>query len=452
MQAHAQRPLMAGFTIFITLIGCGAALVAAQDTPVIAVALAGLAASLGLVLLAPAAALALLVLTRFTFEMAWDQRVVGFGILELLAIGTPLAVLLVLMIHRPRFAHLPFVKPVILWSIVIAGIGAISALAHGNAMSVVQTTLRLTSGLPVFLLTVMVVRSFSHARRLLRLWALSAIPAVLVFYAYGDSSAMSYHGLLRLRALYHDVVTPAFVACVTIHLCLYFVGVERRRQDGDRSLWRIALLTGSIGLLGRMLFVTYHNALLIVCFLTAFVSSWAQRRFGLLLAGLLLAVGLSQIPTIQQRWWREIAIVQGDHDPIGFASGRPNRWRRFLGRWERAPMVTKVVGVYGAWGNPENQFLHLMIDLGPIGALATVGLLLSITLSLRRWIREETDPEKRSFFILILALLVGSIGAWITSTPLVFTNFQWFLWSIAGLAVVARQSQITTEPGTKERL
>jgi len=443
MQAQAQRPLLAGFMLLVTLLGCGAALIGSQGSPVVGVALAALVAALGLVLVAPAAALSLLVVTRFTFEMAWDQRLAGFGILELLAVGTPLAVLLVLMIHRPRFAHLPLVKPVLVWAGIVAGMGAISALAHGHGLKALETVLRVTSGLPIFLLTVMVVRSFAHARKILWLWMMGAIPAVLVFYAYGDAGAMTYHGLLRLRALYHDVVTPAFVACVTIHVCFFFMGVEWRRGGDRRVLFGLGL---SLLVLGRMLFVTYHNALLIMCFLAGFATTWMRRRFGLLLAALLLAVGLSQLPSIQQRWWREIAIIQGDHDPIGFASGRPNRWRRFIARWERTPPATKFVGGFGLWGNPENQFLQLIMDFGPVAGLATVFVLLSIALRLRRWIRIESDPDKRAFFVLVLSLLVGSLGAWITATPLTFTNFHWFLWSLIGLAVAARHGDRELRP------
>ena len=50
-----------------------------------------------------------------------------------------------------------------------------------------------------------------------------------------------------------------------------------------------------------------------------------------------------------------------------------------------------------------------------------------------------TEPSYAA--LLVLALLVGSLGAWITATPLAFTNFQWFLWSCVGLAVATRRDR-----------
>jgi hypothetical protein len=431
VHARSQTPFLATFLGGICVVGAVGALLTVQGSPLMAIALFLLVGALGIVVLSPALALSLLVASRFSFEMAWDQGVGGLSVLDLLGGGVPLAVLIVVLLRQPRFGHLPLVRPTLLWTALLWAFAGLYVLAGGPTMPTLENTLRFTSGVPIFLLTVIVVRDFPHALRILGLWVVGAIPVVGVFYAYGEQDAMHYHGVLRLRALYHDVVTPAVVACMALHISLFFVALGRMRGWARP---RIALLVLAALVFGRMLFLTFHNGLTAVAFLAAFTIAVLRRQFGLLCAGLAILLVMTQIPDVQRRWWREIAIAKGEHDPIGFASGRPDRWRRFLERYEFEPSMDKLVGLHGSWGNPENQLLQLLIDLGPVGGLATLGLLWMIIRRMLRWRRATDDPEQRLFFALIIGLLIGSSAAWVTATPLTFTNFQWFLWCLTGLA------------------
>jgi hypothetical protein len=335
------------------------------------------------------------------------------------------------LLRQPRFAHLPLVKATLTWCAVLWAFAGVYVLAGGNPMTTLENTMRFTSGIPIFLLTAIVVRDFEHALRILTYWIVGALPVLSVFYIYGEQDAMSYHGVLRLRALYHDVVTPAVVACMSLHVCLFFIGYGRLR---GWAAGRLAVLAFATVLFGRMLFLTFHNGLTSVAFLAGFTIAVLRRQFLLLFAAVALLLLMTQIPSVQQRWWREIAIAQGEHDPIGFASGRPNRWRRFLARYEHEPPMAKVIGMHGTWGNPENQLLQLLIDLGPVVGLLTLGLLFWIVRCVIRWRRQCRDPARRLFYAMIAGLLIGSSAAWVTATPLAFTNFQWFLWCLTGLA------------------
>jgi len=417
------------FGVWITLQGAGLA--------VVALSVLGLA--LGILVLSPRQAFLLLVATRFCFEMFWDQRVLGFSVLDFLGAGVPLAVLVVIALSRARVTAVPLAKPLIAWAFVLAGSAAVFTVVHGKSLVVLENTLRMTCGIPIFLLTVMVVRDFDDAWKVLRLWLFGAVPVALIFYVYGDHMAMEYHGVIRQKAFYHDVVTPAVVACMAMLISVYLIGMGSRR--GWRPGWLVALVCLA-AIFGRMLFLTFHNALAGVAVLSLVTFYFLRRRVGVILCVLITLVLLSQDSRVQQRWWREVAILKGEKDAIAFASGRPNQWRYYLAQYEDLNTVDQMVGVHGTWGDPENQFLQLLGDVGPVLGLLTVGLLIWILWMVHRWGAEETHRERRQFFHFIEAVLFGTSAAWITATPLTYSNFQWFLFCLLGLAAAVRRQSL----------
>lgn len=435
MQSRALHPLQHLIWIPAAAAGLFGAWVALEGSAVAAVALFVLLGALGIVILRPVPALALLVFTRFSFEMFWNQRVYGFSVLDFLGAGVPVAVLLSIFLARPRFAHVPLARPILAWATIVWISAVVYIVVGGETFPVLENTLRYTCGVPIFLLTVMVVTDFEQAWKLLRLWLLGAVPVAAIFYWYGERLAMEYHGVVRMKAFYHDVVTPAVVGCMSMLIALFLLGLGWMRRW--RPHWILALLVAAV-LFGRLVYLTFHNALAGVAFLGVAAFFFLRRRFGLLACLLVLLVGLAQVERVQQRWWREIAILEGEQEMVAFASGRPNQWRFYLGRFLEMGRMDQCLGVHGTWGDPENQFLQLLGDLGPVVGLYTVGVVLWILWTIYRWSKQEVDPERKLFFHFVVAVLVGSGAAWITATPLTYSNFQWFLFCLVGLAVAVR--------------
>jgi O-antigen ligase len=367
--------------------------------------------------------------------MFWEQRIYGFSVLDFLGAGVPVAVLLSIFLARPRFLHLPLASPILVWAVIVWVSAGVYVAVAGNSLVVVENTLRYTCGVPIFLLTVMVVTDFERVWRLLRLWLLGAVPVAAIFYGYGERLAMEYHGVVRMKAFYHDVVTPAVVGCMSMLISLFLLGLGRMRRW--RPTWILALLI-SVGVFGRLVYLTFHNALAGVAFLSTTAFLFLRRRFAFLGVALVLLVGLSQTDRVQQRWWREIAILRGEQDPIAFASGRPNQWRFYVGRFRDMERMDQCLGVHGTWGDPENQFIQLLGDLGPVLGLYTLGLVVWVLWTVYRWSKQEADPERKLFLQFVAAVLLGSGAAWITATPLTYSNFQWFLFCLVGLAVAVR--------------
>jgi O-antigen ligase len=195
-----------------------------------------------------------------------------------------------------------------------------------------------------------------------------------------------------------------------------------------------------------VLFLTFSGALTASTFLALITMAVLERRWGLSLLVVVLVAGFFQIPSVQQRWFREVAIISGEEDVIAFASGRPHRWQRFLDRHGDAPITEKLVGVHGRWGNPENGLLHLLVDLGIMGTVATLLLLGHAGMSMLRWWREEDDPRVKLLHGLTFSVAVGYGAAWATGTPFAWINYQWFLWSCLG-ACAALRARVSTVEG-----
>ncbi|MDH3591978.1 MAG: hypothetical protein OER88_08875, partial [Planctomycetota bacterium] len=111
-------------------------------------------------------------------------------------------------------------------------------------------------------------------------------------------------------------------------------------------------------------------------------------------------------------------------------------------RFERLPTTGQVLGVHGAWGNPESQPLQLLTDLGYAGGTLTLAFLFYVLLSIWRWRREETDPERRLYLAFVSSAAVGSVAGWVTMTMLCMVNFQWWFFSCLGVAAVSRQQRL----------
>lgn len=436
MYARTQRTPLALFGLGTIAFGFAGLVLTTKGLPIATLALTLIIVAMFVLLLSPRSAVFLLCLFRFGLDMAWESKVGGIGVLDVLGAGVPVATLVVYAMRRPQVLHMPMVRPILLWTASIWSLAGIYLLGGGDPMTTVENSLRFTSGVSVFFLVLAVIPNFESGLRLTAVWVIGAIPVIAVFFALGSNNAMNYHGVLRHRALFFDVVTPALVGSICLISCIMFFGIARLRRADPRLLAALAIL----GLVAaRMIFLTFSNATAGITILSIVMLLLYRKR--LLPIGLLLFVVavLSQHPAVQQRWWREIAIASGDVDPIAFASGRPNRWKRHIGRFDNLPLTDKLIGVRGAWGNPESQPLQLMTDLGFVGGTLTLFFLVYVLFGLWRWIREETDPERKLFFSFVSACAVGSVAGWITMTMLCMINFQWWFFSCFGVAAIARQ-------------
>lgn len=435
MRAQPANPLALLFLPAVTTIGLAAFWLSLSGSAVPAVAIAVIIVAIFVLFVSPTTALLLLAASRFSFDMAWRYKISGLGVLDFLGAGVPCGVLMLLLLTRPRLGHLPLVRPAVIWAAIVWALASFALLADGPVLTTIESALKFTSGVAIFLLTCIVVTRFRHALHLLLFWIAGTVPVVVVFFLYGDTHAMQYHGIQRLRALFHDPGTPAIVASLGLLSCIAVIRI------GKVLGWRLRFLLVYACwavVLSRVLFLTFSGAMTASTILAVLILLVLERRWSWLAIGCVVLLGFWQLPRVQQRWYREASILEGREEAIAFASGRPHRWKRFLKKYEDSPPVDKIVGAFGKWGNPESGFLHVGLDLGPIGATATFVLLVTIALSLLRWWREEGEPEVRHFYAVTLSIATGYLVAWITATPFTWVNLQWFLWSCIGACAALR--------------
>lgn len=435
MHEQSANPLGLLFMPMVTAIGLVAFWISLSGSAVPAVALAVIVVALVVLFVSPTTALFLLAASRFSFDMAWRYKISGLGVLDFLGAGVPCGVVMLLLLARPRLGHIPLVRAAATWAAVVWALALLALLSGGPVLTTIESALKFTSGVAIFLLTCIVVKRFKHALHMLLFWIAGTVPVVVVFFLYGDTHAMQYHGIQRLRALYHDPGTPAIVASLGLLSCIAVIRIGRHL---DWKLRFLLVYAAWAVVLGRFLFLTFSGAMTGSTILAVLTLLILERRWAWLVACGVLLVGFWQLPSVQRRWYREASILQGEEETIAFASGRPHRWKRFLKRYEDSPPVDKIVGAFGKWGNPESGFLHVGLDLGPIGASATFVLLTMIALSLLRWWREEGRPEVRHFHAMTLSIATGYLVAWVTATPFTWVNLQWFLWSCIGACAALR--------------
>jgi len=435
MRAQSASPLALLFMPTVTVIGLAAFWLSLSGSAVPAIAIAVIIVAIFVLFVSPTTAFFLLAASRFSFDMAWRYKISGLGVLDFLGAGVPCGVLMLLLLTRPRLGHIPLVRASVIWAAIVWALALLALLAGGPMLIIIESALKFTSGVAIFLLACIVVTRFRHALHLLLYWIAGTVPVVAVFFLYGDTHAMQYHGIQRLRALYHDPGTPAIVASLGLLSCIAVIRIGRELGWKTRFLliyacWAVVL--------SRVLFLTFSGAMTGSTILAIVILLVLERRWSWLAIFCVLLAASWQLPRVQQRWYREASILEGREEAIAFASGRPHRWKRFLKKYEDSPPVDKIVGAFGKWGNPENGFLHVGLDLGPIGATATFVLLVTIALSLLRWWREEGQPEVRHFYAVTLCIATGYLVAWVTATPFTWVNMQWFLWSCVGACAALR--------------
>ena len=435
MRAQSASPLGLLFMPTVTVIGLAAFWLSLSGSAVPAIAIAVIIVAIFVLFVSPTTAFFLLAAARFSFDMAWRYKISGLGVLDFLGAGVPCGVLMLLLLTRPRLGHIPLVRPAVIWAAIIWALALLALLAGGPLLVTIESALKFTSGVAIFLLACLVVTRFQHALHLLLYWIAGTVPVVVVFFLYGDTHAMQYHGIQRLRALYHDPGTPAIVASLGLLSCIAVIRIGR--ELGWRHRFLLIYACWAV-VLSRVLFLTFSGAMTGSTILAIVILLVLERRWSWLAIFCVLLAASWQLPRVQKRWYREASILEGREEAIAFASGRPHRWKRFLKKYEDAPPVDKIVGAFGKWGNPENGFLHVGLDLGPIGATATFVLLVTIALSLLRWWREEGQPEVRHVYAVTLCIATGYLVAWVTATPFTWVNMQWFLWSCVGACAALR--------------
>jgi O-antigen ligase len=231
---------------------------------------------------------------------------------------------------------------------------------------------------------------------------------------------------------------------------------------GSRGLARWALAV-TAGVLAVSVLLTFSRGAFVGLMVLAAYFLFTERRFKVLLLGLLLLPGALML--LPQAVVERATTGMQTRNVEAISAGRvDNIWRPLAPEILKSPVVGHGLGSM-LWaepvrngsvlkvGHPHNAYLALLLDLGILGAVLVVWFfwhMRGLFLKLRR---QESDPLWQSFFrggtACILLLLVQGV----TDDRFTPTFAQTYLWLAYGFAIglAARQAGPTAHAVPEQR-
>ena len=243
------------------------------------------------------------------------------------------------------------------------------------------------------------------------------------------------HGIQRISGVYEGVYELAFLGVLAVTIGLALADAHDVRAP---VLTLILLAVGAYFLL-----FTYSRSAWAVMAGTIVLYQVLRRRVLLALtivAACVAAYFLSE--TVHHRFEDEVGALTGmtEFDRLGY--GRGGVWRRVVQNFNDWPLDKRLLGGFGI-GNPENQFLNMMVFFGYAGLAAMILMMLAssaeilhrLTRLSHRWNR--LDNAKVAFGCLVVSCywLAGHGNGFNTQI-----SMQWVLWTWTGI-IVADTSQ-----------
>lgn len=211
-----------------------------------------------------------------------------------------------------------------------------------------------------------------------------------------------------------------------------------------RKKIKILFLILTLLALGNIIISFSRNAwigLIIGCLVLIVLYSPKFAKLFILLAGILvlikpIRIRLLQITDMSQnitriKLWETAGYMIKDHSLLGVGSGN---FRAFYPQYTKLhPELLKDI-VQTPYFHPHNVFLKVQCELGIIGTFAFGGLMVSIIIKLKEFIRKYEDPFYNAFFkgflISVIVFLIMNLIDDFFSAPKVAVFF-WILIAIS---------------------
>jgi hypothetical protein len=235
------------------------------------------------------------------------------------------------------------------------------------------------------------------------------------------------HDLLRISGVYEGVYELAFLGLFValIMICL-------RLSRTYFPLWGYPMM--GLGL--YFLYFTYSRTAWSLFLFTLLVFGFIRKKY-IFIGSILLSVILlyTFIPKVQYRFEDELGFISGEKELGTVGYGRGNVWMRTWNDFSNQELFPQMVGTHGL-GNPENQFLGLLIWNGYIGLFTFLVLIIYLTWQLwklRRRIRND-NSFSANISVIFIAVIIG--GYWLAGLGnffLAMISTQWVLWTWTGI-------------------
>ncbi len=238
------------------------------------------------------------------------------------------------------------------------------------------------------------------------------------------------HGIQRISGAYEGVYELAFLGVVSVILGLALLEAEDVKRGA--VCW-LLLLVG-----GYFLYFTYSRSAWIASMGTILLCQFFRRRLALALGILSVCVMLFFLnETVHHRFEDEVGAVTGTSEFGRLGYGRGFVWKRTMRDFHKWPIEKQLLGGFGI-GNPENQFLNMLVFFGYVGLAGMLIMMCTATLTLlaalARLPRERTYLNNTKLLfgcMIVVCYWFAGLGNGFN----VQISIQWVLWTWTGLIV-----------------
>lgn len=394
----------------------------------------------------------LLFLTKFSADLFWQHRLLGFNINILQIQGVLFFILCcILYIRFNKKINRHPLKIILLTLIISNVVASIWGFANSkftlfelvasplSLMHIVEWNMRFLNLTSAFVFIPVVFSKKSDFRILVKIFMFATITPVILgiienydgFFFKNVISGNGYSVKLfpRLTAGYHDSAVLAIVLFTGLSTSFYLFYTETLHVL--KWIYFIYFMT-----IMFLMHNTYSRTLWLTAALFIILFFVYQKKYLPALLLLLFIVTVSAtLPSIQKRFHQEILYLKNNNSESikveKTGTGRIGLWKVATDHYKHLDIVSKIIGTGGAYGS-HNQFIAFLLKNGLIGLLL---FFLLIYLIYRKLIRTK-NMANISEYALVMGLFVSSVL--ITNQFIQLWDhitYNYFFWGITGMLI-----------------
>lgn len=399
----------------------------------------------------------ILMLVRLVIDLFWvfPIRVGGFGLLEMFSGGSTIAcVLLIVIVFKDNFERHPSVHFFLFWNAFLLIHMAFTPFSP----MILSEFFRIFSPVLIFALASSFIDD-DDAPKIMEMFAYAgAIPLGTSLYhlATGqmNTADMMVHGIKRLVGGYQNLRHAGLVMLIITNLGMLQLV---KAFETNRKIW-VIIWTGYTGSAFLCLYLTQIRSSLLPFVLGVPLFFALTRRKNAMYA--LTALGVIAVavsPSIQDRFKDIILIFTIDsQDTAALNSVGSGRYGIWSGSWEefqKRPFLQRMIGlgynghvaltsatflafdkISGRNYDPHNDYLFLIYNFGPIGAIAYTGMALQAIWAAIKITTINVSREHRDIAAICAVVLIGLLmNNTMSNGTVKRVTVGWYFWCMGGM-------------------
>lgn len=399
----------------------------------------------------------ILMVIRLIIDLLWviPFSVGGFGLLEAFSGGSTVAcIMLIVVVFKDNFERHPSVHFFLFWNTLLLIHMAFTPFSP----MILSEFFRIFSPVLIFALASSFLTD-DDAPFIMELFAYAgAIPLLTSLYhlATGqmDTPDMMVHGIKRLIGGYQNLRHAGLVMLIITNLGLLQLV---KAYETNRKLWVViwSVYTGSACL---CLYLTQIRSSLLpfVIGIPIFFALTKRKNvmYTLIVVGI---VAIAVSPKIQDRFKDIILIFTIDSEDTqalnAVGSGRYGIWSGSWEEFQKRPFLQRMIGlgynghvaltsatflafdkISGRNYDPHNDYLFLLYNFGPIGAIAYTGMAIQAMIAAVKVTNINFSKEHRDIAAICLIIMFGlMINNTMSNGTVKRVTVGWYFWCFGGL-------------------